>query len=40
MCGYCPDCGYNLYPVIFYGNNGCYLRAWCSFCGYIETVVR
>lgn len=39
MTGYCPECGWNMDAVIFYGNNGAYLRACCTFCGYTAPVV-
>ena len=31
---YCPDCGWNTYPVFFPGNNGLIVYECCSFCGW------
>jgi hypothetical protein len=31
---YCPDCGWNTYPVFFPGNNGLIIYECCSFCGW------
>jgi len=31
---YCPDCGWNTYPVFFPGNNGMIIYECCSYCGW------
>lgn len=33
---YCPECGWLMDEIFFYGNNGMYLRSCCTFCGYNE----
>jgi hypothetical protein len=35
---YCPECGWMMDEIIFYGNNGYYLRDCCTFCGYSEKI--
>ena len=31
---YCPECGWNTYPVFFPGNNGLIIYECCSYCGW------
>ncbi len=32
---YCPDCGWNMYSVLWPGNNGMVIRKACDHCGYL-----
>jgi Zn ribbon nucleic-acid-binding protein len=36
MVEYCPECGNSVDYIYFYGKNGLYLSACCTFCGFTE----
>lgn len=35
---YCPECTWNVYTVLWPGNNGFVERQYCSFCGWFGQV--